>query len=108
MGALPLEPQIAAALVAAGAAGCAAEVAVVAAVLCVRSIWYGSPRSAALREAQMRFAVAEGAAPAALPAGVRKARRSHATALALLPRSCCMPALRKAPLCHSELTASIC
>ena len=61
MAALPLDPQIAAALVAAGDAGCASEAAVVAAVLSVRSIWYGNPRSTALREAQMRFAVAEGA-----------------------------------------------
>ena len=62
MAELPLEPQLAAALLKAGALGCSSEVAAIAAMLSVRSIWYGAPRSAQLRQARMRFAVAEGTA----------------------------------------------
>ena len=57
---IPLDPQLSAALLKAGELGCSSEAAAVAAVLSVQSIWYGSPKSAALKDAQMRFAVAEG------------------------------------------------
>jgi HrpA-like RNA helicase len=61
---LPVEPQLAAALLRAGALGCASEVAAVAACLSVQRVWYGNSRSAALKAAQLRFAAAEGARPA--------------------------------------------
>lgn len=61
MAELPLAPQLAAAVLKSGDLGCSSEVATIAAVLSVHSIWYGSSRSASLRDARLHFAVAEGA-----------------------------------------------
>ena len=60
MAELPLPPQLAVAVLRAGALGCSSEVATLAAILCVTSVWYGAPRSKALRSCKLRFAVAEG------------------------------------------------
>jgi ATP-dependent RNA helicase DDX35 len=61
MAELSLPPPVAAALLKAGELGCSSEVATVAAILQVQSIWYGAPHSKALRECKLRFAAAEGA-----------------------------------------------
>lgn len=59
MSELPLAPPMAAALLNAARSGCSEEVAAVAALTSVRSIWAGS-RSKAAKEARTKFAVAEG------------------------------------------------
>lgn len=57
---LPLEPQLARALLASGELGCSEEVATIAALMSVRTVWAGAPHSQAFVRARSRFAVAEG------------------------------------------------
>ena len=60
MSELPLDPRMAAALLRAARTGCSEEVAAIAALASVRSVWAGA-RSRAAREARAKFTVAEGA-----------------------------------------------
>ncbi|KAK9844106.1 hypothetical protein WJX81_004664 [Elliptochloris bilobata] len=58
---LPLDPRLGAALLAAGRLGCAGDMATVAAMLCVQSVWFaGGGERRALEAAKEKFAVAEG------------------------------------------------